>query len=413
LPPVRVEIKSLGGGGRGVTRAGRKVWFVAGALPGETVEAEVERERAGIVEARAVKVLKASRWRDPDPCPVAGPCGGCDLAHVRREFIADALREITAGALRHAPPQLTEAIRGAPVVVSEMGWRLRARLHWEAATKTLGFRGPRTHRTADISPCRVISRLLLDGLPRLSRALAEAGLPDGDVEWLENLGPSGAVAGWRGPGTPPEVSVRGLAGWHPIGEGGALLSGGWGATGVTMELPTPLRVPVGAFFQANRHLVPRLFDRVSELVRAHGHARVVDLYGGVGFFAAAARRAGAAAITVVESSRVAADAAAMNLPGVLVLAVSAEDYLEDPGTGSGTLAILDPPRVGLSATATEGLLRWLPAGIVLLSCDAAHFGRDAAQLLAFGYKLASLELWDLFAGSHHVEILADFRRQRG
>jgi 23S rRNA (uracil1939-C5)-methyltransferase len=407
---VRVEIKSLGGGGRGVARAGRKVWFVAGALPGEVIEAEIERERAGVVEARVARVLKESPWREPNPCPVAGLCGGCDLTHVRREVIADALREVVCGALRHAPPMLSEFVRKAPVVVSEMEWRLRARLHWDGKTRTLGFREPRSHRTADIAPCRVISRLLLDGLPRLSRALVDAGLPDGDVEWLENLGPSAAVAGWRGPGTPPEVSVRGLAGWHPIGEGGALLSGGWGATGVTIDLPVPLRVPIGTFFQGNRHLVPKLFSRVGELVQAHGHARVVDLYAGVGFFGAAARRAGAAAITVVESNRVAADAAAMNLPGALVLAVSAEDYLVDPGTGRGTLVILDPPRLGLSATATEGLLRWLPEGIVLVSCDASHFGRDAAQLLAFGYKLASLELWDLFAGSHHVEILADFRR---
>ena len=407
---MRLEIKSLGGGGRGVARVGRKVWFVAGALPGEVVEAEIERERAGVGEARVTAVLKPSPWREPDPCPVAGVCGGCDLAHVRREVIAEALRAVASGALRHAPPELADAVMKAPVVVSEMEWRLRARLHWEAGTKTLGFRGPRSHRTADISPCRVISRLLLDGLPRLSRALAAAGLRDGDVEWLENLGPSAAVAGWRGPGTPPEVSVRGLAGWHPIGEGGALLSGGWGATGVTMDLPIRLRVPVGSFFQANRHLVPRLFARVSELVRAQGHARIVDLYGGVGFFAAAAKHAGAAAITVIEGSRVAAEAAAVNLPGALVLAVSAESYLEDPGAGSGTLAILDPPRTGLSGAATDGLLRWLPEGIVLLSCDAAHFGRDAARLLAFGYKLASLELWDLFAGSHHVEILADFRR---
>jgi 23S rRNA (uracil1939-C5)-methyltransferase len=407
---VRVEIKSLGGGGRGVARVGRKVWFVSGALPGEVVEAEVERERAGVGEARVTAVLKPSPWREADPCPVAGACGGCDLSHVRRGVIADALREVACGALRHAPPELADAARKAPVVVSEMGWRLRARLHWEARTQTLGFRGPRSHRTADISPCRVISRLLLDGLPRMSRALAAAGLPDGDVEWLENLGPSAAVAGWRGPGTPPEVSVRGLAGWHPIGEGGALLSGGWGATGVTMDLPIQLRVPVGSFFQANRHLVPKLFARVGELVRAHGHARVVDLYAGVGFFAAAARRAGASAITAIEGSRVAAEAAAINLPGALVLALSAEGYLEDPGVGRGTLAIIDPPRAGLTAAATAGLVRWLPEGIVLLSCDAAHFGRDAAQLLAFGYKLASLELWDLFAGSHHVEILADFRR---
>jgi 23S rRNA (uracil1939-C5)-methyltransferase len=407
---VRVEIEGLGGGGWGVARRGGKVWFVAGALPGEVVEAEVQRKRAGVVEARLTEVVKASPWRESDPCPVAGTCGGCDLAHVKREVTAEALRDATRGAFRHAPPDLSEAVRTAPVVVSEMAWRLRARLHWDAAGRTLGFLGARSHTTVDISPCRVISRLLLDALPRMARALAAAGLGDGEVEWLENLAASAAVAGWRGRGTPPEPPVRGLAGWHPIGEGGALLSGGWGAVGMVMELPVPLRVPVGAFFQGNRHLVPRLFDRVGELVRAHGHARVVDLYGGVGFFAAAAKRAGATAITVVEGSRVAAEAAAANLSGALVLAVSAEEYLRGAGEGLGTLAILDPPRAGLSASALEGVLRWAPAGILMLACDAACFGRDAGILLRGGYTLASLELWDLFAGSHHVEILADLRR---
>ena len=407
---MRIEIDGLGGGGRGVARRGGKVWFVAGALPGEVVEAEVERKRAGIVEARLTEVVKASPWREADPCPVAFTCGGCDLAHVKREVAAEAIREATVGSLRHALPELSDAVSAAPVVVSEMGWRLRARLHWDAAGRTLGFLGPRSHTTADISPCRVVSRLLLDAIPRMERALSAAGLADGEVEWLENLASSAAVAGWRGRGVPPEVKVRGLAGWHPIGEGGALLSGGWGAVGMVMALPVPLRVPVGAFFQGNRHLVPRLFDRVGELVRAHGHARVVDLYGGVGFFAAAAKRAGAAAITVVEGSRVAAEAAAANLTGALVLAVSAEEYLRGAGEGSGTLAIIDPPRAGLSSTALEGALRWAPAGILMLSCDAACFGRDAAIMLRSGYSLASLELWDLFAGSHHVEILADFRR---
>jgi 23S rRNA (uracil1939-C5)-methyltransferase len=407
---VRVEIESLGGGGWGVTRRGGKVWFVAGALPGEVVEAEVERKRAGVVEARATEVVKASPWRDTAPCPVAGVCGGCDLAHVKREVTAEVLREAVRGALRHAPPELSEAVRVAPVVVSEMNWRLRDRLHWDAAGRTLGFLGARSHTTVDISPCRVVSRLLLDALPRMSRALAADGFADGEVEWLENLAASAAVAGWRGRGNPPEAAVRGLAGWHPIGEGGALLSGGWGSVGVVMELPVPLRVPVGAFFQGNRHLVPRLFDRVGELVRIHGHGRVVDLYGGVGFFAAAARRAGVTAITVIEGNRVAAEAAAANLTSALVLAISAEEYLRGAGQGSGTLAIVDPPRTGLSATAVEGILRWAPASILMLACDAAHFGRDASFLLRGGYELTSLELWDLFAGSHHVEILADLRR---
>ena len=126
---MRLEIESLGGGGRGVARADGRVWFVAGALPGELVEAEPERARAGVVEARTVAVLRPGPWREPEPCPVAAACGGCDLAHVRRQQqlrIADSATEAEdartrAGAgeledsLHHIAPQGADGEPGAPV----------------------------------------------------------------------------------------------------------------------------------------------------------------------------------------------------------------------------------------------------------------------------------------------------------
>ena len=73
---ARVEILELGGGGAGVARHEGKVWFVRGALPGEVVDAVEERQRAGIVEARAVSIEQPSPWREPDFCPVAGDVRG-------------------------------------------------------------------------------------------------------------------------------------------------------------------------------------------------------------------------------------------------------------------------------------------------------------------------------------------------
>ncbi len=407
---MELEIVELAGGGRGVARAGRKVFFVGGALPGERVEIEVERERAGVVEARAVRIVTASPAREPDPCPVAGACGGCDLAHLRREAAADALRRVVLGALRHAPRQVAEALEEAPVVPSPMGWRLRARLHWDPTTATLGFLGPRSHRAVDIAPCRVVSPLLLSSRPAMAAALAAAGAPAGQVEWLETLDATVAVAGWWGDGVPPAGEITGLAGWHKLGRDGALPRAGRGAEGVTMALPVPLWVPIGAFFQANRFLVPRLFERIAELSRAAGHGRVVDLFGGVGYLAAAARHGGATAVTVVEPHRGAARSARRNLPDACVLAVSAEVFLRRPGSGVGTLAIVDPPRVGLSSQARAGIADWRPEAIAFMSCDPARFGRDATAFLSAGYRIESVEIWDLFAGSHHAEILAILRR---
>ncbi|HPC82040.1 MAG TPA: hypothetical protein P5234_02070 [Thermoanaerobaculaceae bacterium] len=404
MPEVR--ILELAGGGAGLARHEGRVWLVRGALPGEIVEAVEERRRAGIVEGRTVRVVQPGAWRDPEPCPAAGLCGGCDLANVRREAVAEALRQVVRGALRHAAPALAEAVEGAPVAVSPPGWRLRARLQWDRSSARLGFFAPRSHHVADIAPCRVLAPRLAAARPRLAAALGSAGIPDGQLEWVEDLEGAHAVAGWIGPGAPPRGPVEGVDGWHPLNREGAVRAGGWGRRTVTMRLPLPLEVPVGVFFQGNRHLAPKLWERVAGMVRQLAPKRVVDLYGGVGFLGAAARHAGVGELVVVESQPPAARAAAHNLPGAEVVPATAEAFLAAPPPRGGTLAIVDPPREGLSRLARRQLLAWRPAAVLALACDPAAGGRDLGTLLGAGYALAALELWDMFGGSHHAEMVA-------
>lgn len=406
---MRVEIAELAGGGRGFGRVDNEVWFVAGALPGEVVEAVVERRRAGIVEARAIAIEHPSPWREAAPCPVASRCGGCDLAHVARGAAAEVLRAVACGALRHAPASLAAAVREAQVHVSPLAYRLRARLHWDLRSGILGFRGPRSHQVAAIDPCRVLSPRALAAVTPLAAALGAAGCGDGEVEWLEDLAGEHAVAGWRGAGAVPPGPIAAIDGWHPVAGLGRVSPGGWGNASVTMALPRPLEVPIGSFVQGNRHLMVPLFGRVVEIARASGAQRAVDLYGGVGFLAAAARVAGIEDVLLVEGNSAAARAARTNLPEVRVLTAAAESFLAAPGPGDGTLAFVDPPRIGMSAQARDFLLAWRPAVVVAFGCDAGQFGHDAGALLGAGYRLDSLELWDLFAGSHHAEVVAVFR----
>lgn len=405
MNPVRLAVEGLAGGGRGVARHQATVWLVAGALPGEVVEAVPERRRAGIVEARAVAVQEPSPWRATDVCPAAGVCGGCDLAHVAAAARQAVLRAITRGALRHAPPVLAELVGTARVVAGgEENWRLRARLHWEPAVRTLGFRQARSHRVAKVHPCRVISPRLSRLLPDLEARMAREGLPAGEVEWLEGLDGNQAVVGVRGAGVLQPWGS--LAGWWQLLQRGR--GDGWGERGVTMALPVPLFVPVGAFFQGHRTLTPSLFQRVAEVVRGVGARRVVDLYGGVGFLAAAAQLGGSEDITLVEGNPVAAAAARRNLPGVRVVAGACEGFVGRESLQGEELVIADPPRTGISLPVRQALAVDRPAWLVLLSCDAGRFGRDAAALLAAGYDCREIELWDMFPGTHHGEILAIF-----
>jgi tRNA/tmRNA/rRNA uracil-C5-methylase (TrmA/RlmC/RlmD family) len=73
--------------------------------------------------------------------------------------------------------------------------------------------------------------------------------------------------------------------------------------------------------------------------------------------------------------------------------------------------VLDPPRTG--SAAIEGLAAWRAPLLVYVSCDPPTLARDAARLAARGYELTSLDAFDMFPNTPHVEAVAVFnRRQR-
>jgi 23S rRNA (uracil1939-C5)-methyltransferase len=81
-----------------------------------------------------------------------------------------------------------------------------------------------------------------------------------------------------------------------------------------------------------------------------------------------------------------------------------------PGTVDAV--VVDPPRTGLSSEALDGVLGTGAARLVYVSCDPATLARDTAKVLASGYALDSLRLFDLFPNTAHVESLAVFSRGR-
>jgi 23S rRNA (uracil1939-C5)-methyltransferase len=418
---VELEAEKLVGGGSALAHHEGATWLVSGALPGEVVAAEATGRRAGVSHARTVEVRSQPHpARAADPCPHSDSCGGCDWPHVQALAGAALKREVAAGAAR-THPGLAEQLQTASVRPSDLAYRLRARLHWDPQRATLGFFERRSWRVCEISNCRIVSPALRRTLPQLAAALAGRCAEPVDVEWLEDLDGTEAVMALRPAARGPQELA---AAWVP-GEGelprpvvGAQLlsrSGrlrhGWGQESVGMALPVRLEVPVGAFFQGNRHLIRWLFERVGELAAARP-LPTWDLHAGVGFLAAAAWRPPAAGeerhLVLVEPYREAARAAARNLPRArVVVGRTAEAYLGRCGRLPRTaLAITDPPRAGLSRGLANRLAGWHPQVLLQLACDPSTWARDTAFLLDRGYTVRHLELVDLFPSTHHVEIVA-------
>ena len=411
--PTSLRAVKLIGGGRALAHHDGATWMIRGGLPGELLRTLATRRRAGVIEAEADEILADSHpARLVDPCPHSDTCGGCDWPHVDCKAGAP-LKAVVAAESTGRYPDLSDRLRLAPVTPSPPSYRLRSRLHWDPRSEVLGFYGPRNRRVSPISSCRIITSALLKALPALTQQLAARCPAPVDVEWIE--GDDGAVAALRpakgGPKTlptewiPAQGTGLGIVGFHRLTKRSRIVRG-WGRVHVHMDLPIRLAVPVGAFFQGNRHLVRWLFDRVGELI-GPGVKPIFDIHGGVGFLAAAARQAGRKTLTVVEPHEPGAEAAEANLPGARVVRSTAEAFLaRADNLEADATVIADPPRIGMSPELRSQLAEWRPRRILMLGCDPATWGRDTAFLIERDYRLTHLEMVDLFPFTHHVEIIA-------
>ena len=100
---IPLTIQRLSSDGSGVGHWEGEAVFVPGTAPGDSIQARVvkdcKRYAFGIVQ----KLETPSPDRIPVDCPVAGPCGGCSLRHLRYEAELRAKEASVADAFPHSP----------------------------------------------------------------------------------------------------------------------------------------------------------------------------------------------------------------------------------------------------------------------------------------------------------------------
>ena len=74
------------------------------------------------------------------------------------------------------------------------------------------------------------------------------------------------------------------------------------------------------------------------------------------------------------------------------------------------VAIVDPPRGGLSGRAIRRVLDLAPSVLVYVSCHPATFAENAAKFVAAGYDLEYVQPVDMFPNTPHIEAVARFVR---
>ncbi len=416
---IEVEIASLGAHGDGIGHAQGLRLFVPQALPGDRLRVRLLERRGEGWLAEPAEQLHASPRAHP-ACRHFGHCGGCQLQH---------LPAATYARWRHEQVALALARRGLADIAIKPLWsgqpgtrrRLRLAYRWQGGTLMLGLRAARAHRIVPLRACPISVAQIEQLLPACQRCLEQLPLARAGGELQITATESGLdllLIGGPAPCLQDRELLARLAQEHTL----ARIA--WRADVMSAAEPVaalrpvetrfeqvPVELPPGAFLQAS--------DAAEQAIRAAvigalGPARrLADLYAGCGALGLPLAAAGRSVLAIEQMPEMVAAmrqaAARARLADRLQTQV--RDLAAAPLAGHELAGldgvVLDPPRAGAAAQVAE-LAATPPARIAMVSCNPTSFARDAACLVAAGYRMTWVQPIDAFLWSSELELVAAF-----
>ena len=403
-------------------------------LQKETVEVSAGGKSARLLEPAIERVMPQ--------CPHFQTCGGCQYQMANARDQLDIKRSILVD-------QLQSAGVSFPADISThggegYGYRNRIRLRLERVDEELrlGYNVRTTTEFLPITTCPIAAPILW----ATAEALLAAAKQDEDVAfWLSAASEIELfcnddltriqVTLLCAPRTkvrqgsiercltaaqriaPQVVGLAAIASDLRTGPTGRMLTT-IGAAGLNYRvLDETYWISRGGFFQVNRFLLATLVKLVCEDDgRPRSGAVAWDLFAGVGLFSRVLARSFVRVVAVEANSTAAADnrtalsklGAEHQVVGSTTLEFLAKAVVQRERP---ELIVLDPPRAGAGVEACELLLRLKADRIVYVSCDPTTLARDLA-VLQHGYRVASLNVVDLFPQTFHLETVVVLERNR-
>ena len=406
---LSLTIDSIAYRGPGIGRADGCVVFVPGTCPGETVVAEVVREKKSFKEAVVVSIENPSPDRLPRPdcllSTAAGdvPVPGCVYGHVTREAELRYKQDQLLSFLTRQAKLADAAALLLPPFDSPLPLHYRNKIKLRAGRdaqgrRILGYIGDDNETLVDIPQCPLARE-------PLNRLLTEIRADPG---FWSYIGEDGQIAlRWTeadGAVIVPEAYRQGGEDLPPLTEASPVVGA--------------LVVPARAFYQVNPEVGAGLVEHVTSLAESCNPHEFVDLYCGVGVFGLSVSKRKIRHVTGFDSNRPAVRAAIENAKRLGLPARFYGEYVSDVAkrvleqmAPARTMAVVDPPRAGLEPEVTAALVAHPVENLVYVSCSPDTLARDLALLAQGGtYAVKSIRLFDMFPRTAHFETAVHLAR---
>ncbi|MDR1168143.1 MAG: 23S rRNA (uracil(1939)-C(5))-methyltransferase RlmD [Heliobacteriaceae bacterium] len=432
-----VKIEKLSNLGFGIARIDSQVVFVEGACPGDEVKIEITQKHRNFSHARITEIITPSVHRVKPVCAMQKVCGACRLQFIdynyqlelKRQIVQDAMRTIGNLDIEIPAPVPSPQIFGYrrkiqyPVSETKVSKRLLA-----------GYYKPQSHEIVNIKHCPI-----------------QPAICDDIIDFIRNKAPDFGISGYnerKHSGDLRHIVIRSSA-----SEGANLVTLAVNATkpfqrlkdfaravfdefrevsGVCVNfnskktnvimgakteclagknfveekiLGKTFKIGANTFFQVNPESAENIFAYVRDYIRQNFNAPVVlDAYAGISSFGICVSDVCKKVVSVEENADSCdfARAAAPDNPEIHNMDVS-EFFAKEKRKFD--VIIVDPPRKGCTQQSLDEACRLLkPKGrIIYVSCNPATLARDLKYLTGKGAKVESIQPFDMFCHTYHIE----------
>ena len=437
---ITIEIEDISHEGLGIGKKEGFPFFIKDALVGDIIEAKIVKLKKNYGFARVEKIVRESNFRVKARCPIAKPCGGCQLQELsyekqlefKKNLIINNLKRI--GGMKEVPFE--------EMIGMENPYRYRNKAQFPIGKNRegkiiAGFYAGRTHSIIENEDCylgvkqnKEILKVLIGhmekfkippydektGMGLVRHVLIRYGFMSGQimvcivingnklakeellVEDLRKI-----------PGMTSISLNRNQENTNVIlGKELRLL---WGKAYIEDYLgEIAFEISPLSFYQVNPVQTKILYEKALEYADLTGKERVWDLYCGIGtislFLSKKAKEVYGVEIIpqAIEDAR--NNARKNGIKNVEFFVGKAEDVVAEQYEKKSAYAdviVVDPPRKGCDEKLLTTMLEMAPEKIVYVSCDSATLARDIKILQAGGYEVKRVCGVDQFCHTVHVE----------
>ena len=353
-------------GGLGLCRTENGIVFAQGLMPKEIAECSSAGKSGGIPLFTVKNLIERSPHRREPFCKYFGLCGGCDWQFMDYQFQISRKIEIFLDVMKRTG-KISAISKPKIFFDNEKSYRIRVKFSVDKKTGKTGFLSKKSHDIVEIEECQLLS---------------------------ENL----------------NVFLKNLTGTNrknitAIDAETAVISSLDNNTGEICVGEYKFEVNGYSFFQANRFLTPKMALWCAE--QLDFCETLFDIYGGVCLFSVfCIKKVKKIILAEVDEGMAKAAQKTFDKNGIknaVASALPAEKFFTQNRIKPDCI-IVDPPRVGISKEAANGIVSLSPRKIIYISCDISTQARDCNFFVnECGYKIQKTAIFDCYPNTFHIE----------